>query len=303
MAFSLVGSARDVIPGAVPHSHESGSAVPGLLSFLASLHEPVFEFDERGECQYTNPAFDQLIGLPPSHERGRVGPTGLSWLRDDEHTRWSFFVEIHRSGRTEELGIGPVRFSVKRIDGSEIPCEFTGERLLSRSGIVLGLVALVKPLGLAPPGANDLIDLTSELHRLSTAVQQLVRNEGNSGRPGVKVSTGEPAPWTERRAIVPKTISERVLVAVAPASPEVDLDGSVAKRVSGLSERERDILHGLLVGKRTATMAREFFLSEHTVRNHLKHIYRKVGVHSLGELRETLMPIADDLTKQDAKRR
>ncbi len=302
MAFSLVGSARETSPGAVLRSHESGSAVPGILGFLASLHEPVFEFDERGECHYTNPAFDELIGAPGCRSDRGAWRAGLSWLRADEQTRWSFFVEVHRTGRSGELGIGPVRFSVKRVDGSEIPCEFTGERLLSPTGSVLGLVALVKPLGIAPPGANNLIDLTSELHRLSAVVQQLVRNEGDASSPAAKVSTGEPAPWTERRAIVPKPVSERVLVAVGQASAEGELDSSVTKRLSGLSERERDILHGLLVGKRTATMAREFFLSEHTVRNHLKHIYRKVGVHSLGELREILMPIADDLARLDAHR-
>ena len=302
MAFSLVGGAREASPGAIAHSHESGSAVPGLLSFLASLREPVFEFDERGECCYTNPAFDELVGAPLGLAHCAKGRAGLSWLREDEQTRWSFFVEVHRTGRSEELGIGPVRFAVKRVDGSEIPCEFSGERLLSRTGIVLGLVAVVKPLGVvAGHGASDLVDLTSELHRLSAAVQQLVRTDSNDG-PAPKVSTGAPGQWTERRAIVAKPAVERVLVAVVPPVSENDLDGSVAKRVSGLSDRERDILHGLLVGKRTATMAREFFLSEHTVRNHLKHIYRKVGVHSLGELREILMPIADDLAKQGSKR-
>jgi DNA-binding CsgD family transcriptional regulator len=58
--------------------------------------------------------------------------------------------------------------------------------------------------------------------------------------------------------------------------------------LSCLSEREREILHHVMSGKRIVTTAQALFLSEHTVRNYLKRIYRKLGVHSLGELRERL---------------
>ena len=37
-----------------------------------------------------------------------------------------------------------------------------------------------------------------------------------------------------------------------------------------------------------ATTARALFLSEHTVRNYVKRSYCKLGVHSLGELRERI---------------
>jgi DNA-binding NarL/FixJ family response regulator len=53
-----------------------------------------------------------------------------------------------------------------------------------------------------------------------------------------------------------------------------------------LSRREQEVLHFVLDGKRVGTIAATLFLSENTVRNHLKRIYRKLGVGSLGELRE-----------------
>ena len=57
-----------------------------------------------------------------------------------------------------------------------------------------------------------------------------------------------------------------------------------------LSERERAVLGHLLDGQRVSSIARTLHLSPHTVRNHLKAIFRKVGVHSQVELLERLKP-------------
>jgi DNA-binding NarL/FixJ family response regulator len=51
-----------------------------------------------------------------------------------------------------------------------------------------------------------------------------------------------------------------------------------------LSPREREILRAVLSGKGTKDVARAFFISIHTARNHLKTIYRKLDVHSRTEL-------------------
>ncbi len=59
-----------------------------------------------------------------------------------------------------------------------------------------------------------------------------------------------------------------------------------------LTRRERDVLALLLDGRRVASIARTLYLSEHTVRNHLKAIFRKIGAHSQTELLDRLRPIA-----------
>ena len=41
-----------------------------------------------------------------------------------------------------------------------------------------------------------------------------------------------------------------------------------------------------MVGERVAMMAENLFISEHTVRNHLKSIFRKTGTASQAELIE-----------------
>jgi DNA-binding CsgD family transcriptional regulator len=55
-----------------------------------------------------------------------------------------------------------------------------------------------------------------------------------------------------------------------------------------LSRRERDVVAHLLQGHRVVSIAELLDVSEHTVRNHLKSIFRKLGVHSQAELVDRL---------------
>ena len=57
----------------------------------------------------------------------------------------------------------------------------------------------------------------------------------------------------------------------------------VASR-SALSRREADVFDLLVDGFRVPTIADKLCISTHTVRNHLKSMYRKLGVHSQSEL-------------------
>jgi diguanylate cyclase (GGDEF)-like protein len=60
-------------------------------------------------------------------------------------------------------------------------------------------------------------------------------------------------------------------------------EGSLAD-AEQLSSRQIEILKRLLGGERVPAIARELFLSQSTVRNHLSAIYRRLGVHSQEEL-------------------
>jgi len=51
-----------------------------------------------------------------------------------------------------------------------------------------------------------------------------------------------------------------------------------------LSARERDVLRHLVEGRDPVAIGAELCISPHTVRNHLKSIYRKLDVHSRTEL-------------------
>jgi len=51
-----------------------------------------------------------------------------------------------------------------------------------------------------------------------------------------------------------------------------------------LTPREREIVSALSMGQRVGAIAERLHVSEHTVRNHLKAVYRKLDVHSQVEL-------------------
>jgi DNA-binding CsgD family transcriptional regulator len=51
-----------------------------------------------------------------------------------------------------------------------------------------------------------------------------------------------------------------------------------------LSPMERRVAEMLRAGIRVSDIARQLHISHHTARNHLKHVFRKLGVHSQVEL-------------------
>ncbi|HVW27637.1 MAG TPA: DNA-binding response regulator [Polyangiaceae bacterium] len=69
-------------------------------------------------------------------------------------------------------------------------------------------------------------------------------------------------------------------------SPATDPSGVAALRRGMLSLREREVLDDFLRGLQIETIARRLFISPQTVRNHLKRIGRRFGVHGQAELRE-----------------
>ena len=76
-------------------------------------------------------------------------------------------------------------------------------------------------------------------------------------------------------------------IADAPASGEMWWSDPALRE---LSQRQLEILRRLLRGERVPTIARDLFLSQSTVRNHLSAIYRRLGVHSQAELLARLLP-------------
>jgi DNA-binding CsgD family transcriptional regulator len=72
-------------------------------------------------------------------------------------------------------------------------------------------------------------------------------------------------------------------VSVILADEMVRRSGLLAKR-NGLTDRETEVLQQLIVGNTTRGIAEKLFVSENTVRTHLKSLYKKLGVHSKQEI-------------------
>lgn len=76
---------------------------------------------------------------------------------------------------------------------------------------------------------------------------------------------------------------------IAPGNDDFILDSferncaAVAKG-AGLTPREHDVLQLLARGRNRQYIAEKLFITEGTAKTHIKHVYRKVGVHSQQEL-------------------
>ncbi len=111
---------------------------------------------------------------------------------------------------------------------------------------------------------------------------------------------GREAPATERIALTDGRCLEARIVdcpgdgtSVAPparivllkerAAPTID-DVRPHLAARGVSDREAEVVSGVLRGLRNSEIAGELFISEYTVKDHLKHAFRKLSVASRGEL-------------------
>ena len=75
-----------------------------------------------------------------------------------------------------------------------------------------------------------------------------------------------------------------VLVTLQPTESESDTRIQVFSSSHGLSPREQEVLRLLGRGLTTTAMAEELGISPHTIRDHLKHLYRKTGTKGRNEL-------------------
>ena len=87
------------------------------------------------------------------------------------------------------------------------------------------------------------------------------------------------------RSVPPSSRSGDRTLAAKPSGPSRDiLQSLTAEQRRAISPREREVLELLVAGHHVAEIASELFISPHTVRNHLKALYRKFDVHSQLEL-------------------
>lgn len=69
---------------------------------------------------------------------------------------------------------------------------------------------------------------------------------------------------------------------------QFNMQDKPSRRFGELTRREQEVVDLLAQGSRVPTIARKLYISPNTVRNHLKRVYQKLGVHSQEELIELL---------------
>lgn len=159
----------------------------------------------------------------------------------------------------QEIHSGDERLRIsimKRKDGRTLPVVFC-PKLLQRDGETVAVVAVVMDLGEVQTARrlDSTADtgLTGSLSRIAGELQALSLFAGSSSVGQVR--------WDH---------------------PDIAL----------ITPREREILGELLAGRRVPAIAKALFISPHTVRNHLKSMYRKLDVPDQAALIERIKSLA-----------
>jgi PAS domain S-box-containing protein len=91
---------------------------------------------------------------------------------------------------------------------------------------------------------------------------------------------------------------ERIALELQSIGLTADVAGQAAlplehPDLGSLSDREREVLAHLVIGERVPAIAEGLHISPHTVRNHLKSVYRQLGVGSQSELIEFVKSLSE----------
>ena len=86
---------------------------------------------------------------------------------------------------------------------------------------------------------------------------------------------------TEGIVQVSPSVVKKLISGTTPAEAE---EGTFRDWVKTLSPREKEILHLIAQGRDNTEIARELFIAEQTVKNHISDIYFKLDVHDRGKV-------------------
>lgn len=97
------------------------------------------------------------------------------------------------------------------------------------------------------------------------------------------VQPSRPAGVAAAIASIDERLHQLTALLTPTPSPTVDVSARV-DALPGLSARERDVLRLLSANRRVPQIAEKLFISQHTVRSHLKSMFHKLGVRNQAEL-------------------
>ena len=230
---------------------------PLATAFLEDLRDSIIALDAHGHCLFVNRAFETLTGFCRSE---LLGTLLCNKVEETQRTNWSSLARVF--GMPSDVSDLPQlvplhsQFRMHRADGSLFDVAVRWDRFPGSASIAASFLL-----------CKEMMTVESELQSRIMEFRVL-RDELNAL---LDVRTGAENTAYSRWQAHTNEHHEAV--------------GQGAIRAE-LSRREQEVLHFVLDGKRVGTIAATLFLSENTVRNHLKRIYRKLGVGSLGELRE-----------------
>jgi len=167
------------------------------------------------------------------------------WLSEDQHDRYQALVTSVTKGGLHDATLS-LEWTILCEGGLQRPVSI---QLIPMNGVGSSIAAL---LWLVIPSEPDLA--VSGPGRLAHLEESLRRIAAEVTRAGLDVSH------------------------------VINTNSLDHEELAVLSRREREVLQQLLDGHRVVSIAKKFEVSEHTVRNHIKSMFRRLDVHSQAEL-------------------
>lgn len=133
--------------------------------------------------------------------------------------------------------------------------------------------------------AKDTLELICAAPVHAIASSTLARAQGRQGPPPKARLRTADGTWLTIRGDAVRDADGQATHAsiVLEAAPSTHV-ASILARAYGLSSREEAVLGHLARGEGTRAIGQQLFISEHTVRDHVKAIFGKTGCRSRGEL-------------------
>src|SRR5215204_2212363 len=137
------------------------------------------------------------------------------------------------------------------------------------------------------PGWRERGDLPRAVRMVVLSLRRALRPERDRDEARVPTirARARSGRWLTLYGSLTETTPERraeTVIIIEPTKPEELLPFSMT--AYGLSPREEELVKLVVRGLSTTRISRTLFISEHTVQNHLRSVFEKVGVRSRGEL-------------------
>lgn len=199
---------------------------------------------------------------------------------DDESIAW-----LERLAPMVATGIQRTTAFAMRPD---VETDVPGVVMLGPDDSVVSMTAAagraLADMWLCPFGEDDTFRLPGEAYMVATLAR--ARAEGGSASlPAVTRLHGRSGRWLTLRGDCMLTADGElsgIVLIIGPSQPAEMLPLVAASY--GLTGREREVLDELTTGRTSGEVATRLFISEHTVRDHVKSILSKTGTSSRGEL-------------------
>ncbi|MEO9237756.1 MAG: PAS domain S-box protein [Jatrophihabitantaceae bacterium] len=226
-----------------------------LASITSTAQEGIWQIDTEGRTVLANARMAELLAVD---EARLAGGSILEFFDPVAAELLKQRIEHRAAGVREQY-----EFSFIRLDGQRRWLQVSAVPLYDSSGRYVGSLGMC-------------IDLT-----VRKLLEHELERRGGSGTPIGRSARGQDGePDSQVEAMVAEYLRGNRL-----ESPDAarQLDDSVPG-LARLSRREFEVVRMLLLGDRVPVIARQLFVSQSTVRNHLSSVFRKLRVRSQQEL-------------------